>query len=111
MATYSEKLKDPRWQKLRLQVLQRDDFTCQYCGEKTKTLHVHHLCYPKSRNPWDVDDDALLTVCCDCHSIDHYEGFTILEKFLIDYIIDTSQVKNDKRIFSSIKSFIINRIK
>ena len=31
---YSEKLKDPRWQKKRLEILERDNFRCQYCGDK-----------------------------------------------------------------------------
>ncbi len=26
---YASKLKDPRWQKKRLEILQRDDFACQ----------------------------------------------------------------------------------
>jgi hypothetical protein len=71
--TYADKLKDPRWQKIRLEILNRDDWACQYCGDKETTLHVHHLCYAKSRNPWDVEHDALITYCEICH--------TLVEKF------------------------------
>ncbi len=66
MATYSELLKDPRWQKKRLEIMQRDNFTCQLCFSSTKTLHVHHLDYVGSY-PWDTPDDQLLTVCEGCH--------------------------------------------
>lgn len=38
---YLEKLKDPRWQKRRLEIFQRDEFTCQVCFDTESTLHVH----------------------------------------------------------------------
>lgn len=66
--TYYEKLKDPKWQRLRLEVMQRDDFACTRCGDKDKTLNVHHWQYAKSGNPWDVHIDDMETVCEDCHS-------------------------------------------
>lgn len=68
---YKEKLLDPRWQKLRLEVMQRENFTCEYCGDKTKTLNIHHLCYNVNGNPWDVDDCALECLCEDCHYVQH----------------------------------------
>lgn len=63
--TYQQKLKDPRWQKKRLEVLQRDNFTCKLCGDNTITLHVHHTVY--SGNPWDVAIENLHTLCEHCH--------------------------------------------
>lgn len=65
-STYSEKLKDPRWQRKRTEVLNRDDFTCRDCDDKTKTLHVHHCFYEKGA-PWETDAKYLLTVCDGCH--------------------------------------------
>ncbi len=62
---YSEKLKDPRWQRKRLEVLSRDDFTCLCCGDSSSTLNVHHKQY--SGNPWDAPLDALETLCHACH--------------------------------------------
>jgi hypothetical protein len=67
MTSYWEKLKDPRWQKMRLEVLQRDEFTCVRCGAKDKTLHVHHGYYEKGKDPWDYYDWTLYTLCEDCH--------------------------------------------
>lgn len=68
--TYSEKLKDPRWQKKRLEILKRDKFTCQLCGDKDTTLHVHHKSY--GNNPWESKNKNLITYCCHCHSIVEY---------------------------------------
>lgn len=64
--TYAEKLKDPRWIELREKVLERDSRTCQGCGSSTQ-LHVHHLRYAKSRDPWDVQLSDLVTFCKRCH--------------------------------------------
>lgn len=70
--TYSEKLKDPRWQKKRLDIMQRDDFTCQTCGQKSKTLHVHHNTYIFDNDPWDYPDKNLKTLCWECHQEEEY---------------------------------------
>lgn len=64
--SYSDKLKHPKWQRKRLLVLDRDDFTCQLCNDTETCLHVHHLKY-YGDDPWDVHDDDLLTLCEDCH--------------------------------------------
>lgn len=83
--TYADKLKDPRWQRKKNQIVERDNYTCQYCKLTTKPLQVHHYCYIIKGDPWDVPDDALITICEDCHFIEHYDGFTELEKELIDF--------------------------
>lgn len=63
---YLEQLQHPKWQKKRLEILNRDNFKCQSCSSEIKSLHVHHFSYNK--NPWDVDNDYLITLCNDCHS-------------------------------------------
>lgn len=67
MAAYSEKLKDPRWQKKRLEILERDDWTCQMCGDTRSTLHVHHRMYISGLAPWDYPDNLLTVLCESCH--------------------------------------------
>jgi hypothetical protein len=67
MSTYSEKLRDPRWQKMRLKVLERDGWACQRCGREDITLNVHHRDYAVGRDPWDYMDCLLVTLCEDCH--------------------------------------------
>lgn len=63
---YAEKLKDPRWQKKRLEIFERDKWTCVLCDATGKTLHVHHWEY-SSGDPWEIDDALLNALCEDCH--------------------------------------------
>ena len=66
--SYYEKLKDPRWQRKRLEILKRDNFQCQSCHTDKVTLHIHHIQYLPVKNPWDYPDNYLATLCKDCHS-------------------------------------------
>lgn len=70
MTAYSEKLKNPKWQRKRLEALNRDNFTCQHCKDTETELHVHHLKYKKE--PFDADLEDLVTLCKDCHYIETY---------------------------------------
>ncbi len=65
--TYSEKLKNPLWQRKRLEVLNRDNFTCQICKSTDKNLQVHHRHYLTAREPWDYPNELLVTLCYECH--------------------------------------------
>jgi hypothetical protein len=67
--TYAEKLQSPKWQKKRLEVFQRDNFTCQHCGDTESTLHVHHLSYQPKTQPWDYPMENFQTLCRWCHEI------------------------------------------
>lgn len=82
--TYSEKLKHPRWQKKRLEILQRDRFRCRLCGDEETTLHIHHLTYVG--DPWEAPLDQLITLCQHCHSI--------VETKKIDPVTDLSAIKS-----------------
>ena len=66
--TYSEKLRSPRWQKKRLEILERDNWSCVCCGEKEKNLQVHHAVYSRI-DPWDYPNHILQTLCAPCHEI------------------------------------------
>lgn len=83
--TYADKLLDPRWQKKKNLTLERDNYTCQYCKLEHKTLNVHHFCYLVGGDPCEVPDDALITLCDDCHFIEHCDDFTELEKEFIEF--------------------------
>lgn len=79
--TYSEKLKDPRWQKKRLEILDRDRWSCQICGDDTSPLNVHHMEYHSGINPWEYEDKELITACeCDHEYISSLK----IPKFLIN---------------------------
>ena len=64
---YKKQYLHPNWQKKRLEILDRDKFTCQMCGDNDKTLHVHHLCYHGEKEVWDYDNCYLTTLCVSCH--------------------------------------------
>jgi len=68
---YSDKLRDPRWQKKRLEVFERDCWACARCGDDSSTLSIHHLHYEPGRNPWDYENDKLITLCQTCHHEDY----------------------------------------
>lgn len=68
---YSEKLKDPRWQKMRKRILARDKCICRCCSANSKKLHVHHLVYFKGLEPWEYSKMYLVTLCESCHEETH----------------------------------------
>lgn len=76
--TYWEKLKDPRWQKKRLEIMERDEFKCRHCDDATTTLNVHHRYYISRRDPWDYEDDVFMTLCEPCHEEMEAAGKLIL---------------------------------
>jgi hypothetical protein len=67
--TYAEKLKDPRWQKRRLEVLEAANWQCSECHSTERTLHVHHNFYRSKTEPWNYPDHALRVVCDECHDL------------------------------------------
>lgn len=66
MKTYAELLRDPRWQRKRLEILNRDEWACQCCLGEDVTLHVHHNKY-EGDFPWECPDQYLITLCENCH--------------------------------------------
>jgi len=88
---YAEKLKDPKWQKKRLEILKRDDWQCQNCGDKEETLHVHHKDYLPGKDPWDIPSEFLITLCAPCHET---EGDMLDSS--IDFLVQAAK----RRLFS-----------
>lgn len=73
MTSYGELLRDPRWQRKRLEIMQRADFRCEQCGTDRITLNVHHLRYFRGRNPWEYEGRYLVCLCEPCHALQHPE--------------------------------------
>jgi hypothetical protein len=65
--TYYELLRDPRWQKKRLQIMDRAGFRCEHCDEDPQTLNIHHSYYEKGLKPWEYPDESLHCLCEKCH--------------------------------------------
>lgn len=82
---YKTKLKDPRWQKKRLEILVRDGFACCLCKDRESTLHVHHKTYQFGKDPWDYQSRNYVTLCEECHSSEQYwkSRFKSLEQSLV----------------------------
>lgn len=68
---YAEQLRDPRWQRKRLEIMERADFSCENCGNKAQTLAVHHRLYLRGHKPWEYENDLLECLCDDCHKSKH----------------------------------------
>lgn len=64
-----EAYRHPEWQKKRLEIMQRDGFSCKRCGSKDDTLNVHHGYYLKDHKPWEYPNQSLHTLCEICHKI------------------------------------------
>lgn len=67
MSEYRAKLANPFWQRRRLEIMQRDEYACRFCGDKTEELHIHHTVYIRGKEPWEYDEKYLITVCHVCH--------------------------------------------
>ena len=74
MSWYTDLFKHKRWQKKRLEVLQRDNWKCAHCTmlgsdseEDNSTLHIHHRYYKGKRQPWEYPLESLVTLCAECH--------------------------------------------
>lgn len=64
---YQQYLNSKEWALKKKEVLFRDDYCCQLCGE-VENLNVHHLTYNR------VGDEALfdlVTLCAHCHAKEH----------------------------------------
>lgn len=89
---YLEQLKSPEWQKKRLEIFERDSWTCRYCGDTKTTLHVHHLTY--AGKPWEAANDSLVTTCEHCHEaaglLDGFEIIMTVKSWVNDSILDIS---------------------
>ena len=67
--TYQESLRDPRWQRKRLEILQAANFRCEDCGAGDRTLDVHHNGYIRGMDAWEYGPDLLMCLCQNCHGI------------------------------------------
>ncbi len=59
-------LRTAEWHSRRAQIHARERFKCKECGY-TGSLETHHLKYVVNWLPWDYPDDALVTLCGECH--------------------------------------------
>ena len=71
---WADAYKDSRWQKKRLEIMERDGWKCKDCGRGEHdgiTLNVHHSFYVLGVKPWEYRSDSLGTYCEGCHKKRH----------------------------------------
>jgi len=66
--TYTEQLNHPLWKEKASFIRERDGFKCVRCGVEWKELHIHHISPEPFKLAWEYPDDALETLCEDCHA-------------------------------------------
>ena len=59
------RFKRDTWDSVKKSILQRDNLTCQLCGNKEKRLDVHHII--PYRVSLDNSPKNLITLCINCH--------------------------------------------
>jgi hypothetical protein len=69
--SYADLLKDRRWQKKRLEVLDAAGWVCERCesADNSQQLHVHHRRYVRGRKPWEYSVHELQALCESCHKL------------------------------------------
>lgn len=82
---------DPQWQKMRLRIMERDEFTCQECGataemlsKRNEEFHVHHKYYEPGAKKWEYPETALITLCEQCHE-SHQAAMTYNHKAIASF--------------------------
>ncbi len=106
--TYAEKLKDPRWQRKRLEIFERDEWHCQCCLDGENTLVVHHLRYEKGKEPWEYPNECFKTLCESCHN-NEFEVRPEYEKMLLSIIKEKGFMADD--VYRIVKGFLGLNIK
>ncbi len=81
---YQDDMKNVSWQKKRLKILERDNWSCKSdcCKKRSQKLEVHHVDYIPDLKIWEYPDDMLLTLCSDCHTKENER--TGAEKYLLN---------------------------
>lgn len=98
---YRDQLKDPRWQRKRLEVMHRDNFKCRKCDNGEITLNVHHIAYVFRWKPWEYPDYYLITLCESCHELEN----PIMAK---DAIVELQNIGYFSQDFDRLANYIAN---
>jgi len=86
-----EKITKEEWRKIRHKILNRDNYTCQYCGFKAvKWQIVHHI----DGNPNNNEDNNLEVVCPMCNLI-HHSGQGCVVQGVVDLYKKSNYSQNE----------------
>lgn len=80
--------KDPRMLAVRKEILERDNFTCQYCSfQSGKYQEIHHL----DGDHNNFNKNNLVTVCPLCHQVHHIDSVSLTRGGYIGIVPELSQ--------------------
>ena len=86
-----EEITKDEWKRLRLEILKRDDYTCQYCGFKSEKWQiVHHI----DGNPNNNEKKNLETICPMCNLI-HHAGQGCVVQAIVDLYEKSNYSQNE----------------
>jgi len=116
--SYSDDLKNPLWQRKRLEIMDRDQFQCQCCFNKTRTLTVHHKWYKSELKPWEYEDDCYITMCELCHKEFHLKIGAVLSSlfnnetdiFIFKERLFWAVMKNGDNTLKQLNSMLVSMI-
>ena len=87
----SKKLPQEEWKKLRMTILQRDNFTCRYCGFKTEKWQIaQHI----DGNHENNSPRNLETICQMCNLI-HHAGQGCVVQGVVDLYAESKYTQNE----------------
>ena len=114
-SNYSKKLSNPLWQRMRLDVFNRDCFACTNCGSTNIELQVHHYDYISGIEPWEYPMDMLTTLCAPCHAAEtrrpKHESYLLnslrMKGFLVNDILRLStKIDADRQFTDYLKNLL-----
>lgn len=106
-------MKSKAWKEIRQKILERDNYTCQYCGVQRKEfMQINHV----SGNPKDHSDTNLEVICSSCHMVTHsglwcavFKTMDVYEKSKYDQneiVRITGKMRDDGKIDEEIIKFL-----
>jgi 5-methylcytosine-specific restriction endonuclease McrA len=64
----AEQRRDPRWERKRLEIRQRDDCTCRDCGTTGHELQGHHTFSHRGLAPWEYPGWVMICLWEPCRA-------------------------------------------
>lgn len=105
MQAYHTLLRNPKWQRRRLEIFERDGWRCRSCQDDQAELQVHHRWYAAGKMPWEYPDEVLLTLCKSCHEhISQGRGPTMTASLPMLVRKETLSLRDGQSVFAAFSS-------
>lgn len=86
-----ERITREQWKKIRQKILEKDNFTCQYCGFKAEKWQIaHHI----DGNPNNNKENNLMVICQMCNLIEHV-GMGCIIQGIVDLYKKAKYTQNE----------------